>query len=160
MKTCTCFWQSCSHFSLDYLYLLLWTMVTFQEKILLLVKCFRRQWPLVTNSERTTVCGADCMLMALQLSMAEVNKQVSILFSMFLVLFTSHTWFPCCTECLGTNLTWLFWSLCCCLLKQGVSEGQVLRGKKIIMIKCTIESGLRKRNCKTDGRMEVLDVYV
>ncbi|XP_039564159.1 PCNA-interacting partner isoform X5 [Passer montanus] len=50
-------------------------MVTFQQKILLLVKCFRRQWPLFSNSERTTVCGADCMLMALQLSMAEVNKQ-------------------------------------------------------------------------------------
>ncbi|NXC54713.1 PARI protein, partial [Aleadryas rufinucha] len=50
-------------------------MVTFQQKILHLVKCFRRQWPLFSNSERTTVCGADCMLMALQLSMAEVNKQ-------------------------------------------------------------------------------------
>ncbi|NXO87254.1 PARI protein, partial [Sitta europaea] len=50
-------------------------MITFQQKILHLVKCFRRQWPLFSNSERTTVCGADCMLMALQLSMAEVNKQ-------------------------------------------------------------------------------------
>ncbi|NXD97789.1 PARI protein, partial [Chaetorhynchus papuensis] len=50
-------------------------MVTFQQKILRLVKCFRRQWPLFSNSERTTVCGADCMLMALQLSMAEVIKQ-------------------------------------------------------------------------------------
>ncbi|NXB56336.1 PARI protein, partial [Struthidea cinerea] len=50
-------------------------MVTFQQKILHLVRCFRRQWPLFSNSERTTVCGADCMLMALQLSMAEVNKQ-------------------------------------------------------------------------------------
>ncbi|NXB15466.1 PARI protein, partial [Rhagologus leucostigma] len=50
-------------------------MVTFQQKIIHLVKCFRRQWPLFSNSERTTVCGADCMLMALQLSMAEVNKQ-------------------------------------------------------------------------------------
>ncbi|NXA81183.1 PARI protein, partial [Thryothorus ludovicianus] len=50
-------------------------MVAFQQKILRLVKCFRRQWPLFSNSERTTVCGADCMLMALQLSMAEVNKQ-------------------------------------------------------------------------------------
>lgn len=60
-------------------------MVTFQQKILHLVKSFRKQWPLFSNSERTTVCGADCMLMALQLSMAEVNKQVSILFSMFLI---------------------------------------------------------------------------
>ncbi|KAM7056182.1 PCNA-interacting partner isoform 1-T1 [Acridotheres tristis] len=50
-------------------------MVSFQQKILHVVKCFRRQWPLFSNSERTTVCGADCMLMALQLSMAEVNKQ-------------------------------------------------------------------------------------
>ncbi|NWY66952.1 PARI protein, partial [Erithacus rubecula] len=50
-------------------------MITFQQKLLHLVKCFRRQWPLFSNSERTTVCGADCMLMALQLSMAEVNKQ-------------------------------------------------------------------------------------
>ncbi|NWT85536.1 PARI protein, partial [Lanius ludovicianus] len=50
-------------------------MVTFQQKILHLIKCFRRQWPLFSNSERTTVCGADCMLMMLQLSMAEVNKQ-------------------------------------------------------------------------------------
>lgn len=54
-------------------------MIAFQQKILNLIKCFRRQWPLFSNSERTTVCGADCMLMALQLSMAEVNKQVSIL---------------------------------------------------------------------------------
>ncbi|NXE07028.1 PARI protein, partial [Lophotis ruficrista] len=50
-------------------------MIAFQKKILNVIKCFRRQWPLFSNSERTTVCGADCMLMALQLSMAEVNKQ-------------------------------------------------------------------------------------
>ncbi|XP_032851877.2 PCNA-interacting partner isoform X1 [Tyto alba] len=50
-------------------------MIASQQKILNLIKCFRRQWPLFSNSERTTVCGADCMLMALQLSMAEVNKQ-------------------------------------------------------------------------------------
>ncbi|KAM6093020.1 PCNA-interacting partner isoform 3-T3 [Theristicus caerulescens] len=50
-------------------------MIAFQQKILNLIKCFRRQWPLFSNSERTTVCGADCMLMALQLSMAEINKQ-------------------------------------------------------------------------------------
>ncbi|NWS71729.1 PARI protein, partial [Crotophaga sulcirostris] len=50
-------------------------MVALQQKILNLIKCFRRQWPLFSNSDRTTVCGADCMLMALQLSMAEVNKQ-------------------------------------------------------------------------------------
>ncbi|KFZ52101.1 PCNA-interacting partner, partial [Antrostomus carolinensis] len=50
-------------------------MIAFPQKILNLIKCFRRQWPLFSNSERTTVCGADCMLMVLQLSMAEVNKQ-------------------------------------------------------------------------------------
>ncbi|XP_010115642.1 PREDICTED: PCNA-interacting partner-like, partial [Chlamydotis macqueenii] len=50
-------------------------MIVFHKKILNVIKCFRRQWPLFSNSERTTVCGADCMLMALQLSMAEVNKQ-------------------------------------------------------------------------------------
>ncbi|NXF38627.1 PARI protein, partial [Nyctibius bracteatus] len=50
-------------------------MIVFQQQILNLIKCFRRQWPLFSNSERTTVCGADCMLMVLQLSMAEVNKQ-------------------------------------------------------------------------------------
>ncbi|XP_055663481.1 PCNA-interacting partner isoform X1 [Falco peregrinus] len=50
-------------------------MIAFQQKILNWIKCFRRQWVLFSNSERTTVCGADYMLMALQLSMAEVNKQ-------------------------------------------------------------------------------------
>jgi len=54
-------------------------MIAFRQKLLNLIKSFRRQWPLFSNSERTTVCGADCMLMALQLSMAEVNKQVSSL---------------------------------------------------------------------------------
>ncbi|XP_037735565.1 PCNA-interacting partner isoform X6 [Chelonia mydas] len=51
-------------------------MATFQQKILNMLKCFRRQWCLFSDSERTTVCGADCMMMALQLSMAEVNKQL------------------------------------------------------------------------------------
>ncbi|XP_053889277.1 PCNA-interacting partner isoform X2 [Malaclemys terrapin pileata] len=51
-------------------------MATFQQKILNMIKCFRRQWCLFPNSERTTVCGADCMMMVLQLSMAEVNKQL------------------------------------------------------------------------------------
>ncbi|XP_014793003.1 PREDICTED: PCNA-interacting partner [Calidris pugnax] len=50
-------------------------MIAFQQQILNLIRCFRRQWPLFSNSERTTVCGADYMLMVLQLSMAEVNKQ-------------------------------------------------------------------------------------
>ncbi|XP_039339832.1 PCNA-interacting partner isoform X11 [Mauremys reevesii] len=51
-------------------------MATFQQKIVNMIKCFRRQWCLFSDSERTTVCGADCMMMALQLSMAEVNKQL------------------------------------------------------------------------------------
>uniref|UniRef100_A0A8C4WTZ8 PCNA-interacting partner n=1 Tax=Gopherus evgoodei TaxID=1825980 RepID=A0A8C4WTZ8_9SAUR len=51
-------------------------MATFQQKIINMIKCFRRQWCLFSYSERTTVCGADCMMMALQLSMAEVNKQL------------------------------------------------------------------------------------
>ncbi|XP_067392241.1 PCNA-interacting partner isoform X4 [Emydura macquarii macquarii] len=51
-------------------------MAVFQKKILNMIKCFRRQWCLFSDSERTTVCGADCMVMALQLSMAEVNKQL------------------------------------------------------------------------------------
>ncbi|XP_006138096.2 PCNA-interacting partner isoform X2 [Pelodiscus sinensis] len=51
-------------------------MAVFQQKILNMIKCFRRQWCLFSDSERTTVCGADYMMMALQLSMAEVNKQL------------------------------------------------------------------------------------
>ncbi|XP_051500093.1 PCNA-interacting partner [Apus apus] len=50
-------------------------MDAFQQKLLNLIRCFRRQWPSFSNSERTTVCGADCMLMVVQLSMAEINKQ-------------------------------------------------------------------------------------
>lgn len=53
-----------------------------------------------------------------------------------------------------------FWSFPCCLLKQGVSEGQMQQGKKMDMIKCTIEAGFTKRTCKTDGRMEVLYVSI
>ncbi|NWU95443.1 PARI protein, partial [Upupa epops] len=51
-------------------------MIAVQQAVLDSIKCFRRQWPLFSNSERTTVCGADCMLVALQLAMAEVNKQL------------------------------------------------------------------------------------
>ncbi|XP_073179476.1 PCNA-interacting partner isoform X8 [Lepidochelys kempii] len=52
------------------------SMATFQQKILNMLKCFRREWCLFSDSERTTVCSSDCMMMALQLSMAEVNKQL------------------------------------------------------------------------------------
>nr|XP_048687302.1 PCNA-interacting partner isoform X2 [Caretta caretta] len=51
-------------------------MATFQQKILNMLKCFRREWCLFSDSERTTVCSSDGMMMALQLSMAEVNKQL------------------------------------------------------------------------------------
>lgn len=41
-----------------------------------MVKVFRKECPKVLNSERTTVHGADGMLMVLQLAMADVNKKV------------------------------------------------------------------------------------
>ncbi|PNI65127.1 PARPBP isoform 1 [Pan troglodytes] len=42
-----------------------------------MIKEFRKNWRALCNSERTTLCGADSMLLALQLSMAENNKQHS-----------------------------------------------------------------------------------
>ncbi|XP_022455686.1 PCNA-interacting partner isoform X2 [Delphinapterus leucas] len=48
-----------------------------QKSVLDMIKEFRRNWRTFCNSERTTVCGADSMLLALQLSMAENNKQYS-----------------------------------------------------------------------------------
>nr|XP_056701977.1 PCNA-interacting partner [Euleptes europaea] len=50
-------------------------MTSLQQRILKMVQCFRKKWRLFSDSERTTVCDADCMLMALQLSVAEVNKK-------------------------------------------------------------------------------------
>ncbi|KAM6214766.1 PCNA-interacting partner isoform 5-T5 [Rhynchocyon petersi] len=49
--------------------------VLYQKSILDMMKQFRRNWHTLCNSERTTVCGADSMLLALQLSMADSNKQ-------------------------------------------------------------------------------------
>nr|XP_054094762.1 PCNA-interacting partner isoform X2 [Callithrix jacchus] len=46
-----------------------------QKSVLDMIKEFRKNWHALCNSERTTVCGADSMLLALQLSMAENNKQ-------------------------------------------------------------------------------------
>ncbi|XP_007527989.1 PCNA-interacting partner isoform X4 [Erinaceus europaeus] len=46
-----------------------------QKSVLDMIKEFRRNWHTLCNSERTTVCGVDSMLLALQLSMAENNKQ-------------------------------------------------------------------------------------
>ncbi|XP_055096274.1 PCNA-interacting partner isoform X3 [Symphalangus syndactylus] len=48
-----------------------------QKSVLDMIKEFRKNWRALCNSERTTVCGADSMLLALQLSMAENNKQHS-----------------------------------------------------------------------------------
>ncbi|XP_035306522.1 PCNA-interacting partner isoform X2 [Cricetulus griseus] len=46
-----------------------------QMSVLGMIKEFRRNWRAHCNSERTTLCGPDSMLLALQLSMAENNKQ-------------------------------------------------------------------------------------
>ncbi|XP_033930878.1 PCNA-interacting partner [Pseudochaenichthys georgianus] len=45
------------------------------ERLKVMVKVFRREGQRVLHSERTTIHGADGMLMILQLAMAEVNKQ-------------------------------------------------------------------------------------
>ncbi|KAM4839665.1 PCNA-interacting partner isoform X19 [Urocitellus parryii] len=50
-----------------------------QKSVLDMIKAFRRNWHVLCDSERTTLCGADSMLLALQLSMAENNKQVQLL---------------------------------------------------------------------------------
>lgn len=36
----------------------------------------------------------------------------------------------------------------------------MLQGKKMNLIKCAIETRFRKRNCETEGSMEVLYVYI
>lgn len=46
-----------------------------QLSVLGMIKEFRRNWRALCSSERTTLCGPDSMLLALQLSMAENNKQ-------------------------------------------------------------------------------------
>ncbi|KAM5289363.1 PCNA-interacting partner isoform 7-T7 [Ctenodactylus gundi] len=46
-----------------------------QKSVWDMIKDFRKNWRAFCNSERTTVCGADSMLLTLQLSMAENNKQ-------------------------------------------------------------------------------------
>ncbi|XP_014909539.1 PCNA-interacting partner [Poecilia latipinna] len=50
-------------------------MTAFADHLKLMVKTFRKESHRVLPSERTTVHGADSMLMVLQLAMAEVNKQ-------------------------------------------------------------------------------------
>ncbi|NP_001387857.1 PCNA-interacting partner isoform 59 [Homo sapiens] len=51
-----------------------------QKSVSDMIKEFRKNWRALCNSERTTLCGADSMLLALQLSMAENNKQVATSF--------------------------------------------------------------------------------
>ncbi|XP_069345766.1 PCNA-interacting partner isoform X26 [Eulemur rufifrons] len=51
-----------------------------QKSVLDMIKEFRRNWHALCNSERMTICGADSMLLVLQLSMAENNKQVATSF--------------------------------------------------------------------------------
>ncbi|XP_037702359.1 PCNA-interacting partner isoform X1 [Choloepus didactylus] len=58
--------------------------VLHQKSVLEMIKEFRRNWHTLCNSERTTVCGADSMLLTLQLSMAENNKQHNGEFTVFL----------------------------------------------------------------------------
>ncbi|XP_070709737.1 PCNA-interacting partner [Pempheris klunzingeri] len=50
-------------------------METMADRLKAMIKIFRRESHRVLHSERTTVHGADGMLMVLQLVMAEVNKQ-------------------------------------------------------------------------------------
>lgn len=53
------------------------------DHLKLMVKTFRRESHRLLQSERTTIHGADDMLMMLQLAMAEVNKQVTVYPSSF-----------------------------------------------------------------------------
>ncbi|XP_063303272.1 PCNA-interacting partner [Pelobates fuscus] len=50
-------------------------MACHQQKVLNLIRFFRRHSSLLIECERTTVCGADNMILVLQLAMAEVNKK-------------------------------------------------------------------------------------
>ncbi|KAM5170178.1 PCNA-interacting partner [Mantella aurantiaca] len=50
-------------------------MVNHQKSVLDLIKCFRQQCSLLCESERTTICSADDMLLMLQLAVAEENKK-------------------------------------------------------------------------------------
>ncbi|XP_018412125.1 PREDICTED: PCNA-interacting partner [Nanorana parkeri] len=56
-------------------YFLKHIVMAYQKSVLDLIKCFRQQWSLLCESERTTICSADDMLLILQLAVAEVNKK-------------------------------------------------------------------------------------
>lgn len=53
-------------------------MESLADRLKMMVKVFRRECHRVLHSERTTIHGADDMLMVLQLAIAEVNKQVTV----------------------------------------------------------------------------------
>ncbi|XP_029455554.1 PCNA-interacting partner isoform X2 [Rhinatrema bivittatum] len=55
-----------------------------QQSILNMIKYFRRKLSALADCERTTVCGADGMLLVLQLAMADVNKQFTGEFTVLL----------------------------------------------------------------------------
>lgn len=63
-------------------------------RLKLMVKTFRRECHRVLQSERTTIHGADGMLMVLQLATAEVNKQVTFM-DHFLFFLFSHVLSHC-----------------------------------------------------------------
>ncbi|XP_069760498.1 PCNA-interacting partner isoform X3 [Narcine bancroftii] len=46
-----------------------------QRRVLELIRRFRREWCRVPERERTIVCGAENMLLVLQLAMAQINKE-------------------------------------------------------------------------------------
>uniref|UniRef100_A0A9J7XL92 PCNA-interacting partner n=1 Tax=Cyprinus carpio carpio TaxID=630221 RepID=A0A9J7XL92_CYPCA len=51
-------------------------MVVMGESLRTMTRVFRRECHRVLDSERTTIQGADGMLMVLQLAMAGINKQI------------------------------------------------------------------------------------
>lgn len=66
-------------------------MKSLVDGLKVMVKVFRRECHRVFNSERTTIHGADGMLMVLQLAMAEVNKKVLNLFILLLfIVYSLH----------------------------------------------------------------------
>ncbi|GCB61708.1 hypothetical protein scyTo_0007094 [Scyliorhinus torazame] len=50
-------------------------MDSLQQRVLQLIRRFRKGWCQSPEHERTIVCGTDNMLMVLQLAMAEINKE-------------------------------------------------------------------------------------
>lgn len=55
------------------------------KPVLAMIRAFRRNWRALGSPERTTVCGVDSMLLALQLAMAENNRLVSTQLHFFIL---------------------------------------------------------------------------